>query len=108
LREVLERLTASSRETTEALRNERVALFADLQGEREALVAAFDLQRKALATDGARVADEMIRTGGQQLRSMVGEVLLLGILLTLLLLGLPFAAGYAVGRARARRAHGAD
>jgi hypothetical protein len=108
LREVLERLTASSRETTETLRNERVALFADLQGEREALVAAFDLQRKALATDGARVADEMIRTGGQQLRSMVGEVLLLGILLTLVLLGLPFAAGYAVGRARTRRVHGAD
>jgi hypothetical protein len=107
LREVLERLSASSRDTTEALRTERIALFADLQAERQALVTAFDAQRKLLATDGARVADQLVRTGGQQVRSLVGEVLLLLILLALVLLGLPFAAGYAVGRARARR-HGAQ
>jgi hypothetical protein len=36
---------------------------------------------------------------------MVREVLLLLILLTLLLLGLPFAAGYMVGRRRATSAN---
>jgi hypothetical protein len=108
LREVLERLSASSRETSAALRNERIALFSDLQGERQALLVALDQQRQAFAKDGARVADQLVRTAGEQVRILVGEALLLVILLVVILLGLPFGAGYALGRARERRAHRAD
>ena len=104
LREVLDRLNASSAATAQALHAERIALFADLQTERESLVAAVDVQRKALAGN----ADELIRTSGQEVRALVRELVLLGIVLVLVLLGLPFAAGYVIGRARARRAHRAD
>jgi hypothetical protein len=104
LREVIDRLTASSNATTAALRSERIALFADLQAEREAVVAAVDAQRKALTSDGARVADQLVRSAGQQARYVAGEVLLLLALLSIVVLGLPFAAGYLLGRARERRA----
>jgi hypothetical protein len=100
LRELLEHLDASSASATQALRTERTALFADIQTERAALVAAADVQRRALAQDAARIADQVVRTTGTEVRLLVGEALLLLIVLTALLLGLPFAAGYLVGRSR--------
>lgn len=104
LREVLEHLDASSALATQALRTERTALFAEIQSERAALVAAADVQRQALAQDAARLGDQLVRTAGAQVRWLAGEVLLLLIVLVAVLLGLPFAAGYLVGRAR--RGHG--
>jgi hypothetical protein len=104
LREVVDRLDASSRETTEALNAERTALFANIQSEREAMVTAVDTQRKAFAADAARVADHAVTTAGEQLRRLVAEALLLLILLVAVVLGLPFAAGYFVGRAHRERA----
>jgi hypothetical protein len=103
LREVVDRLDASSRETTEALDAERTALFANIQSEREAMVAAVDVQRKAFAADATRVADRAVTTAGEQLRHLVAEATLLLILLLAVVLGLPFAAGYFVGRARRER-----
>jgi hypothetical protein len=102
VREVLQRLDASSREATAALHSERTQLFADLDSEREAVVAALDLQRKALAADAGRLADQAIRSSGEQLRSLAREVLALLIVLAVVVLALPFAAGYLVGRARGR------
>ena len=102
LRAVLERLDASSRAATEALHTERIALFADLRAEREAVIAAVDVQRKALAVDAAGIANQVVQSAGAQVRYLVGEVVLLLILLAVIVLGLPFAAGYMVGRARAR------
>jgi hypothetical protein len=43
-----------------------------------------------------------VRSAGAQARWLAGEVLLLLIILVAVLLGLPFAAGYLVGRARHR------
>lgn len=106
LREVVERLDASSRETTEALNAERAALFSNIQSEREAMVAAVDTQRKAFAADATRVADKVVRTAGEELRRLVAEALLLLIVLFAVVLGLPFAAGYFVGRAHRERAQG--
>jgi hypothetical protein len=103
LRDVIERLDASSRATTEALRTERIALFADLQRERQVTLAALDAQRKALTADAARIADQGVKSAGEQLRYLAGEVLGLLIVLAVLMLGLPFAAGFLVGRARHRR-----
>ncbi len=107
LREVLERLDASSRAAGETLHAERAALFADLQSERQAVVAAVDAQRKALAEDAARVSASVVKDAGAQLRELAAEVLLLLIVLAVVVLGLPFVAGYLVGRARGSRVPGA-
>ena len=100
LREVLNRLDASAAATASAFRLERVALFVDIQAEREALTKAVDEQRKALTADAARISDQLVRTGGEEVRHFTRQVELFFILLALVVLGLPFAAGYLVGRAR--------
>jgi hypothetical protein len=102
LREVLEHLDASTASATQALRVERAALFADLQAERIAVLAAVDVQRKALAVDASKLASQLVKSSGEQLRYLAGEVLLLLIVLAVVLLGLPFAAGYFLARARFR------
>ncbi len=100
VRDVLDRLDASERATTQALHTERTALFADIQTERQAIVAALDVQRQALAADAARIAGQGVKSAGEQLRYLAGEVLGLLIVLAVLMLALPFAAGYLLGRAR--------
>jgi hypothetical protein len=104
VRDVLDRLDASERATAQTLRTERTALFADIQTERQAIVAALDVQRQALAADAARIAAQGVKSAGEQLRYLAGEVLGLLIVLAVLMLGLPFAAGYLLGRARHRPA----
>jgi hypothetical protein len=103
LRQVLERLDAESNGLTATLHRERTELFADLQEERVAVLAAVDTQRKALAQDASRLADQVVTSSGAQVRRLAAEVVGLIIALTIVLLGLPFAAGYLVGRARQRR-----
>jgi hypothetical protein len=103
LREVLERLDASSARMIAAVRAERTALFADLQTERQAVLEAVDVQRKALALDAGRIADQVVKSSGEQLRYLAGEVLALLIVLAAVVLALPFVAGYLLGRARSGR-----
>lgn len=104
LGEVLDRLEASSRTAGEAVHAERVALFADLQSERATVMAQLDGQRQALAEDAARISSRVVKETGAQLRELAAEVLLLLIVLAVVVLGLPFAAGYLLGRARHARA----
>lgn len=106
LGEVLDRVDASSRTAAEAVHAERVALFADLQRERAAVMAELDVQRQALAADAARISSRVVQDTGAQLRELAAEVLLLLIVLAVVVLGLPFAAGYMVGRARHARTPG--
>jgi hypothetical protein len=101
--ELLERLEASSRATAAELTTQRIALFADIKSEREALVAAVDTQRKALTADAAKVTEHVLTRSAEQARLVAREVVLLLVLLAVVLLGLPFAAGYYVGRARHAR-----
>ena len=103
VREVLEQLDAASTATAATLHTERAALFTNLQAERVAVVAAVDAQRQALAQDAARVADQLVKTSGEQVRRLTREALLLLIALTTIVLGLPFGAGYLMGRTRPRR-----
>jgi hypothetical protein len=100
LREVFDRLDASQRATMTALHTERVALFADIEEERIAVLAALDMQRKALTADAGRIADQLVRTSGREVRRLTVEALALLIALALVVLGLPFGAGYLAGRAR--------
>jgi hypothetical protein len=100
LHEILNRLDASVAASASAFRSERAALFVDIQAEREALTAAVDAQRKALAADAARIGQQLVQTGGEEVRHFTRQAVLLLIALSLVVLGLPFAAGYLVGRAR--------
>lgn len=101
--DVLNRLDASSAATIQALRVERAALSATVSTERAALLSAADLQRKAISVDLANLADRIVASSGEQLRHLAREVLLLLVLLAVVVLGLPFAAGYLVGRAQRAR-----
>ncbi len=98
--DVLNRVDASSAALIQSLATEREALTADVRTEREALLVAADEQRKAIAQDLAKIADQVVVTSGQQARYLAREVLLLVIVLAIVVLGLPFAAGYFVGRSR--------
>jgi len=99
LHEVLNRLDASVGQTAIAFHTEREALFADIQSEREALTTAVDAQRQALTADAARIGQQLVRTSGDEVRRLTRQAMLLVIVLALVVLGLPFAAGYVVGRA---------
>ena len=98
--DVLERVDSSSARMIETLRTEREALAADVRVERQAVVAAADAQRRALAQDAAAIAERVVRSSGDEARRLAREMLLLVTVLAVVLLGLPFAAGYALGRAR--------
>jgi hypothetical protein len=101
-----DRLDASWMQTLRAMHVEREALAANIATEREGITAAFDTERERVAEDAERIAAHAVDTSWQELRKLVRETLLLLILLTLLLLGLPFAAGYLLGRRQAGSASG--
>ncbi len=103
LLEVISRLDASSAATLQTVRAERLALSATLSSERAAVLTAADEERKALALDASGLAKEVVASSGVQVRALLREATALVILLVLVLSGLPFAAGYFVGRARATR-----
>ena len=102
--DALDRVDRSSAAMIEKLRVEREALTEDLHNERDTLVTAADTQRKALAEDVSRIADQVVKSSGEQVRSLAREVLLLLIVLAIVVLALPFWAGYMVGRVRRDRA----
>ena len=99
LLEVIDRLDAAGAGTLARVGAERGAMLADLRVEREATLAALDAQRKAITLDAARIANDIVTSSGDQARRFAREVLLLLIVLTALVLSLPFVAGYLVGRA---------
>ncbi len=103
LRASSDRLDASWRQMLRTLHVEREALAANIAAERQGVVDAFDLERNRFAADAAQIADRTVDTSWRELRKLVREALLLLSLLALLVLGLPFAAGYAIGRQRGRR-----
>jgi hypothetical protein len=100
VRDVSKRTDAAWVEMMATLRAERTALSATVAAERQAAVAAVDQERAAAAADAARIAGQITHDAGEQIRRLVREALLLVIGLAVVLLGLPFAAGYYVGRAR--------
>jgi hypothetical protein len=103
LLEVVDRLDASSAATMQTLHSERTALSATLSSERAAVLSAADVQRKALAADAATIARQVVSASAIEVRRLMWELGLLAIVLAVILLGLPFAAGYFVGRAAQRR-----
>jgi hypothetical protein len=100
VRDVRKRVDASWIEMMGALHTEGTALSAAVREERKAAVDAVDVERAAVSADAARIASQVIRDAGDEARRLVREALLLVIALAIVVLGLPFTAGYLVGRAR--------
>lgn len=97
--EVIDRMNAAAAGTLARVGAERGAMLADLRSEREATLLAVDAQRRALTSDAARIANDLVVSSGDQARRFAREAMVLVILV----LGLPFVAGYLVGRARQAR-----
>jgi hypothetical protein len=102
LLEVIDRLDASSAATLQTLRTERLELSATISSERAAILLAADEQRKAITHDVADISHQLLLTAGAEARRLTWILGLVALLLALLIFGLPFAAGYLVGRSRAR------
>lgn len=85
--EDLERIQASVAET--------------LRVEREALTAAVDQQRGAIMDEAGVIAADVTDRALEKVRATLRDALLLLIVLAVVVLGLPFGAGYLVGRTRA-------
>jgi hypothetical protein len=100
MRDASKRFDVSWTEMMDTVRTERVALSTTVSAERQAAVEALDKERAAVDADAARVASQVISDAGKQARLLVREALLLAMGLALVVLGLPFAAGYLVGRSR--------
>ena len=103
LRATSDRLDASWMQTLQTLRTEREALAANIAAERENAVAAFDTERALVSADAAQITARAVDTSWREIHKLIREALLLTILLMLVLLGLPFGAGYLVGRRRLTR-----
>jgi hypothetical protein len=103
LLEVVDRMNTASLSLIQTLRVERIALAENVSTEREAVLLAVDAQRKAFALDAAGIAAQVVKDSGEHLRVMAREAILLLMLLAIIVLGLPFAAGYYTGRARGGR-----
>lgn len=85
-----------------SLHDERAALSAEVREERVELVAAADVQRAAIMKDADRTATQLSEAAWRHLRAELRELALLGLLASVIVLSMPFAAGYYLGRARAR------
>jgi len=103
-KESLSTLALQREAVTRDLERMQADLTAALRTEREALTAALDHQRAAVMAEADGIATNVTDRALSHLRSVLREVLLLVIVLVALVLGLPFAAGYLVGRTRARPA----
>jgi len=102
-RETRERFDVSWMELVHAIDNSGEMFASSADTERQELVKAVDAQRTAATADAQRLASQLIKEAGEQARRLLLEAVALVVLAALILLGLPFAAGYYVGRARAQR-----
>lgn len=100
VRDVRQGVDSSWVEMLDTVRSERIALAAAVGKEREAAMKDVDAERQALAADAARISSQVISDVGTEVRRLVREALSLIIALAIVILGLPFTAGYFVGRAR--------
>jgi hypothetical protein len=100
VRDVGTRFNASWIEIMGALHTEGRTLSDSVSDQRQAAVEALDAERAAVAVDAAQLASQVVREAGEQARSLIRAALFGVIVLAVILLGLPFAAGYFLGRAR--------
>jgi hypothetical protein len=103
VRDVQTRFDASWAEMLGTVRSESRTLSTSLDAQRQATVESLDSERAAIAADATHIADQVIREAGEQARRLIREAMLLAIAVLIVGLGMPFAAGYLLGRARSGR-----
>jgi hypothetical protein len=102
LRDAGARFDSSWADVMRDVRGEQTTLADTVSAERQAAMSALDVERAAAAADATRIADQAVRQAGEEVRRLVREALILVIVLALVVMGVPFGAGYFVGRARRR------
>jgi hypothetical protein len=102
VRDVQGRVDTSWSHMLDELRIQGMTFSDTLSAQREAATLSITQQREALTADAERLSTELVEKAGLEVRRLVREALLLVIVLAVVMLGLPFAAGYLVGRARRR------
>jgi hypothetical protein len=85
-----------------SLHDERAALSAEVKDERIALTAAADVERAEIMKDADHTATQLTEAAWGHLRAELRELAIFGLVAVVLVLSMPFAAGYYLGRARAR------
>ncbi len=100
LLEVADRFDRSWINLLQALRAERVAFTADFRNERAEMTSSLSAQRAALMQDADHTLVQLTEAAWGHLRTLMRELALWAILALVIVLGLPFVAGYYVGRAR--------
>lgn len=100
LRASSDRLDVSWMKLIRTLGAEREALAVNIATERQGITAAFDTQRALISADAAQITARVVDTSWREIHRLVREALLLAILLVMVVMGLPFVAGYFVGRRR--------
>jgi hypothetical protein len=108
LGESSDRLDNAWTQMLQTLRIERAALAANIASERESLTAAADVERAHISADAAKIAERAVDKSWSEIRALVREALLLLIVLAVVVLGLPFAAGYFLGRHRSAGSRNRD
>ena len=98
-----DRLDQSWMEMLRAMHVEREALAQNIRQERSSVVAAVGVQRAAMMKDAERIAAHAVETSAREVRGLIRELAAYAITAMIVVLGLPFAGGYFLGRARARR-----
>jgi hypothetical protein len=99
-----DRLDRSWMGMMQAMHTEREALTETVDQERSSVLATVDVQRAAMTKDAERIVTEVAESSWRQLRALVREFALFALVAIILLIGLPFTAGYYLGRARAGKA----
>jgi hypothetical protein len=103
--DVLKHVDASTASMIMAVRTERLALADTVEHEREAIFKEAEAQRRDIVLDAGRLSDRIVSSSGREVRRLVRETLLLLTLLAVVVLGMPFIAGYLVGRGHRTREH---
>jgi hypothetical protein len=85
----------------QSIQEERELLMSDLDENWDRIYLAIDSQRSAAAADIERIALSANEELWDNLRAAIREAAIIVIVFVVLLLTLPFVAGYVVGRARA-------
>jgi hypothetical protein len=101
--DIADRFDQSSARLTQSLHDELLTLTRTVREERVAISGTFDTQRAAFMQDAAQVANQVTESSWRHVRGLAREFALYWLLTVILVLGLPFVAGYLVGRALAAR-----
>lgn len=85
--------------TIRTFQQEREVLTKDLAVERAEILKALDQQRAALMKETQDMSRDLVDRSMNHVRTLVHTVLFYAVVLVALILGIPFLAGYFVGRA---------